>query len=104
MLAVVAPGRSSLFPELPTMGEQGVGGMDIESWVGWFGPAGMAAATVARLSAAINEVLKRPDVREQYRLGGAEAKGTTPEQFAGIVRGTYEQWGSMLQKIGFTKL
>jgi tripartite-type tricarboxylate transporter receptor subunit TctC len=104
MLAVVAPKRSSLFPDLPTMGEQGVSGMDIESWVGWFGPAGMAPATVARLGAAINEVLKKPEVREQYRLGGAEAKGTTPEQFAAIVRGTYDQWGSMLQKIGFTKL
>jgi len=101
---VVAPRRSSLFPDLPTMGEQGVNGVDIESWVGWFGPAGIPPATVARLNAAINEVLNTAAVREEYRAGGAEAKGSTPEQFAGIVRGTYEQWGSMLQKIGFTKL
>jgi tripartite-type tricarboxylate transporter receptor subunit TctC len=104
LLAVVAPKRSALFPDLPTMGEQGVSGVDIESWVGWFGPAGMQPATVAKLNEAINRVLKMPQVREQYHLGGAEAKGTSPEEFAAIVRGTYDQWGSTLQKIGFTKL
>ncbi len=104
LLAVVAPKRSSLFPDLPTMGEQGVSGVDIESWVGWFGPAGMAPATVARLGTAIGEVLKKSQLREQFRQGGAEPRGSTPEQFAGIVRGSYEQWGSMLQKVGFAKL
>jgi tripartite-type tricarboxylate transporter receptor subunit TctC len=78
--------------------------MDIDSWVGWFGPAGMAPSTVKRLNDGINQVLKLPQLREDYRAGGAEAQGSTPEQFAGIVRGTYDQWGTMLQKIGFTKL
>jgi len=104
MLAVVSAKRSPLFPDLPTMGEQGVSGVDIDSWVGWFGPAGMAPSTVQRLNEAINQVLRLPQLREEYRQGGAEAQGSTPEQFAGIVRGTYDQWGSMLQKIGFTKL
>ncbi|NML43390.1 tripartite tricarboxylate transporter substrate binding protein [Ramlibacter sp. G-1-2-2] len=104
MLAVVSAKRSPLFPDLPTMGEQGVSGVDIDSWVGWFGPAGMAPSTVKRLNEAINQVLKLPQLREEYKQGGAEAQGSTPEQFAGIVHGTYDQWGSMLQKIGFTKL
>jgi tripartite-type tricarboxylate transporter receptor subunit TctC len=103
MLAVVAPNRSSLFPDLPTMGQEGVSGVDIESWVGYFGPAGMPAPVVARLNAAINEALKMPKVREDYRQGGAEAKGSTPEEFAAIVRNTYDQWGRTLQQVGFTK-
>jgi tripartite-type tricarboxylate transporter receptor subunit TctC len=104
MLAVVAPRRSPLFPDLPTMAEQGVTGVDIESWVGWFGPAGMPPAVVARLNEAINQALKLPRVRDDYRLGGAEAHGSTPEQFAAMVRDTYNQWGRVLQQIGFTKL
>jgi tripartite-type tricarboxylate transporter receptor subunit TctC len=104
MLAVVGAKRSGLFPELPTMGEQGVSGMDIESWVGYFGPAGMAPQTVAKLNDAIGQALRSPKVREDYRQGGAEAQGSTPEQFAAIVRDTYNQWGKMLDKIGFTKL
>jgi tripartite-type tricarboxylate transporter receptor subunit TctC len=104
MLAVVAPKRSALFPDLPTMGEQGISGVDIESWVGYFGPAGMAPATVAKLNQAINQVLKTPKIREEYLQGGAEAKGSTPEQFGSLVKDTYQQWGGMLERIGFKKI
>ena len=104
MLAVVGAKRSPLFPDLPTMAEQGVSGMDIDSWVGYFGPAGMAPATVQRLNASINQVLKMPKVQKDYELAGAEAQGSTPEGFGKILRTTYDQWGGMLEKIGFTKL
>lgn len=104
MLAVVAHKRSALFPDLPTMAEQGVTGVDIESWVGYFGPAGMPAPVVARLSEAIGQVLRMPKVREEYRIGGAEASPSTPEEFAAVLRGTYDQWGRTLDHIGFTKI
>lgn len=103
MLAVVAPKRSNLFPDLPTMGEQGMGGVDIESWVGYFGPAGMAPQTVAKLNAALAQALNTPRVREEYRQAGAEAHPSSPEQFAAVVRETYNQWGKMLQQIGYRK-
>jgi tripartite-type tricarboxylate transporter receptor subunit TctC len=103
MLAVIAPKRSPLFPDLPTMGEQGVAGMDIESWIGYFGPAGMAPQTVARLNAVIGQVLNMTKVREEYRMGGVEAQASSPEQFAALVRDSYTQWGRMLAQIGFKK-
>jgi tripartite-type tricarboxylate transporter receptor subunit TctC len=104
MLAVVGAKRSPLFPDLPTMAEQGVSGVDIDSWVGWFGPANMPPQVVARLNDAINRVLKMPKVQEDFRNAGAEAKGSTPAEFAATVRDTYDQWGRMLAHIGFTKL
>jgi tripartite-type tricarboxylate transporter receptor subunit TctC len=104
MLAVVAPKRSPLFPELPTMGEQGVAGVDIESWVGYFGPAGLPAPVVARLNTAIGEALKVPKLREDYRAGGAEAQGSSPGQFAAMLRETYNAWGTALQQVGFGKM
>lgn len=103
MLAVVAPKRSALFPDLPTMGEQGVTGVDIESWVGFFGPAGMAPQTVARINEVVGQVLKLPRVRDDFRNGGGEARSSTPEQFATLVRDSYDQWGRMLAQIGFRK-
>lgn len=104
LLAVVGARRSPLFPELPTMAEQGVGGVDIDSWVGWFGPAGLPPPVVARLNDAINRALKLPQVQADFRVAGAEAKGSTPAEFGAILRESYDQWGRMLAQIGFTKL
>ncbi|MDB5874845.1 MAG: tripartite tricarboxylate transporter substrate binding protein [Ramlibacter sp.] len=103
MMAVVAPKRSSLFPELPTMAEQGVGNMDIDSWIGFFGPAGMAPQTVAKLNDALSQALKTAKVRDDFRSGGVEAQTSTPEQFGAIVRDSYNQWGRVLAQIGFKK-
>ncbi len=103
MLAVVAHKRSALFPDLPTMSEQGVTGVDIESWTGYFGPAGMPPQTVTRLNEVLNKVLSQPRLREDFRAGGFEAQPSTPEQFAAIVRDTYNQWGRVLAQFGFKK-
>lgn len=103
MIAAVAPKRSQLFPDLPTMGEQGITGVDIESWIGFFGPAGMAPQTVAKLSDALGQVLKMPKMRDDFRNGGVEAKWAGPEEFAGIVRESYQLWGRTLAQVGFKK-
>jgi tripartite-type tricarboxylate transporter receptor subunit TctC len=103
MIAAVAPKRSLLFPELPTMSEQGIVGVDIESWIGFFGPAGMAPPTVARLSEAIGQVLKMPKLQEDFHAGGVEARWVGSEKFAGTVRDSYQLWSRALAQIGFKK-
>lgn len=103
MMAVVAPKRSPLFPDLPTMAEQGVANMDIESWVGFFAPANTPAPVIARLNDAIAQALKTPKVREDFNAGGVEPQASTPEQFAATVRNSYNQWGRLLTQIGYKK-
>jgi len=103
MLAAVAPRRSPLFPDLPTMGEQGISGIDIESWIGFVGPAGMDPKVTARLSEAISQVLAMPKVREDFRIGGVEAKWLGPQEFAGAIRASYQLWDKALSGIGFQK-
>ena len=103
LLAVVARERSALFPDLPTMGEQGVPGMDIDSWIGCFGPAGMAPQTVDRLNHAIAEALQAPTLRMDFELGGVEARGSTPQGLADTLRATYTLWKQMLARIDFKK-
>jgi tripartite-type tricarboxylate transporter receptor subunit TctC len=103
LIGAVAPRRSALFPELPTMKEQGIANIDIESWIGFVGPAGMEPQTVAKLSDAVNQVLKAPKMRDDFRAGGVEPKWAGPEEFSGAVRESYNLWAKTLANIGFRK-
>ena len=103
MIAAVAPKRSALFPDLATMSEQGIAGVDIESWIGFVGPAGLPPATTKKLSDGIAQVLAMPKVRDDFRTGGVEAKWLSPEDFATAIRSSYQLWASALANIGFKK-
>ncbi|MFO1296470.1 MAG: tripartite tricarboxylate transporter substrate binding protein [Rubrivivax sp.] len=103
MIAAVAPARSALFPDLATMSEQGISGVDIGSWIGFVGPAGMDAKTTARLSEAIGQVLANPKVREEFRTGGVEAQWLGPQDFAGTIRDSYQRWEKAMAAIGYIK-
>lgn len=103
MIAAVAPKRSALFPDLATMAEQGIAGVDIESWIGFVGPAGMEPATVAKLNDAIGQVVKTPKIKEDFRVGGVEAMAATPQQFAAMIRESYNLWGKTVAAIGLVK-
>jgi tripartite-type tricarboxylate transporter receptor subunit TctC len=103
MLAAVAPARSALFPELATMSEQGISGVDIGSWIGFVGPAGLDPKTTARLSEAIAQVLAMPKVREEFVAGGVEAQWLGPQEFAGAIRESYQRWERALAAVGHVK-
>jgi tripartite-type tricarboxylate transporter receptor subunit TctC len=103
LIGAVAPRRSGLFPDLPTMKEQGIANIDIESWIGLVGPAGMDPQTTAKLSNAVAEVMKMPKVRDDFRAGGVEPKWAGPEEFAGSVRESYNLWARTLSNIGYKK-
>ncbi len=103
IIAVAAPTRIEVLPDVPTMTEAGVPGLDLPSWLGFYGPAKMPASVVHALNAALVQVLAMPDVKEFYRQGGYEAGGSTPEEFAQLTRATYDRWGILVQQIGFKK-
>lgn len=103
MLAVAAPKRSTMLPDVPTMTEQGVSGVDMPSWLGFFGPARMPAPVVARLNGALAQVLAMPATRDFFRQGAYEAESSSPAQLAELTRATYDQWGDMIRKLGLVK-
>ena len=80
-LAVNAPKRSALMPEVPTLAEAGLPGFDRYTWFGMFAPAGTPRDIVARVQADVVAALKAPDLRERFTAVGAEPVGSTPEQF-----------------------
>lgn len=103
IIAVAAGARIPALPDVPTFKEQGVSGLDLPSWLGFYAPANMPAPVLAKLNAALVQVLAMPQVREFYRNGGYEAGGSTPKEFANITRATYDKWGEMVKQVGLAK-
>ncbi|MGH8705982.1 MAG: Bug family tripartite tricarboxylate transporter substrate binding protein [Burkholderiales bacterium] len=98
-LAVTGPKRWPLFPDLPTFAEQGHS-LDIAGWNGIMAPVGTPKAILERVSAEINKVIQSPEGREQMLKFGLLATGTTPEEFAEIIRRDTPRWGEVIRKAG----
>lgn len=102
-LGVVAEKRSKFLPDLPTLTEQGLKGIDLAGWIGWYGPAGMQAETVRRINAAIVKALAAPDVKAGIEKGAYEPATSTPEELAAITRDAYERWSKVIQDLGMAR-
>ncbi len=86
-LAVTTEKRTALAPDLPTLAELGVPGIDTAVRVGMYAPAGTPKNVVAKLNAEVNRILQEPSTREQLEKLGAETYGSnTPEQHEAIIR------------------
>lgn len=103
LLGVVAPRRSDLFPELKTMSELGIQGMDIDTSLGLLGPAGMAPPVVARIADAARTVIGLPQVRTDFRTGGVEPLWAGPADYAQTLRDAHTGWGKLLAAVGYKR-
>ncbi len=84
-LAVAAPKRVSVRPDVPTAAEAGVAGLEISEWGALFAPAGTPQDVIARLHAALVDALAESEVRERLRQLAAEPVGNPPDAFAAQV-------------------
>ena len=103
IIAVAAPERSPFLPDVPTLAEQGVKDVDITSFLGWFGPKGMAPDVVAKLNAALKQAIAQPSVQDFFKTGAYTAEASTPEELAREVKDAYARWGALVKKIGLEK-
>jgi tripartite-type tricarboxylate transporter receptor subunit TctC len=85
-LAVTTAKRSSLLPQVPTLAESGVPHFDASTTLGLVLPGGAEPALVTRLNAALNKVLQRPAVREQFGRLGAETREGSAAEYAEFIR------------------
>jgi len=100
-LAVATPKRMSVLPDVPTLAEAGVPGIEIEIWCGLFAPKGTPREIVMRLNAEVNRALEMADVRARIAPGGiGETKGGTPEQFEKFIRGELAKWAKAVKDSG----
>ena len=96
-MAVSTAKRSELVPDLPSMEEAGIPNFDINSWNGYFGPAGMPPEIVKTLNTTINEIVNDPDTKARLAALGFDAFSGTPEDFARFVQEQYVLWGDLIK-------
>jgi tripartite-type tricarboxylate transporter receptor subunit TctC len=99
-LAVSGARRSPGFPDLPTIAEAGVPGYEAGTWTGVIAPAGLPAAVLARLNAAVNEAIRSPIFTERFAIIGDEPAGGTPQDFADTIKRDSARWGDVVRRSG----
>mgnify|MGYP001374550091 CR=1 FL=1 len=99
-LAVLDTQRSPLLPDVPTAAEQGVEGMDLPIWGGFFVPAGTPAPIVARLSAEIGKALQDPGVRERLTAAGNAVVYRDSAEFREVVAADVALWPKVVEQTG----
>ncbi|WP_442863136.1 Bug family tripartite tricarboxylate transporter substrate binding protein [Calidifontimicrobium sp. SYSU G02091] len=95
-LAITADRRSPLLPDVPTLKESGIAGVDVYSWQAMAGPRGMPAELKNRLRAAIATALGDAAIRPKLLELGFEIVASTPEQFAAFQAAEYVRWQKLI--------
>jgi tripartite-type tricarboxylate transporter receptor subunit TctC len=99
-LAVMAPQRTPLLPDVPTFEEAGIRDLGIVPWAGIVGPAGMPDGTVDALSEAFSTAMERPDVRDRAAaLGFSLAPARAPD-FAALIREQHAVYRRVIREVG----
>jgi tripartite-type tricarboxylate transporter receptor subunit TctC len=99
-LAVTGLRRSPELPDIPTVDESGVPGYEVSPWYGLLAPAVTPRAIVARLAGETARIVRAVDTREKLALQGAEAAGTTPEEYAEVIRADTATWTRVIANAG----
>ena len=99
-LAVLAPQRSSLMPDVPTMKEAGVDDVEVPVWYALLGPAALPREIVKTLGDATARAAKAPDLSQKLVEQGAEPVGNSPEEFGKLLRAEVTRWAEVVRISG----
>ncbi|HEY2136839.1 MAG TPA: tripartite tricarboxylate transporter substrate binding protein [Xanthobacteraceae bacterium] len=95
VLAVTSPARMPSLPDLPTMAEAGIPGMEVVSWSGFLAPAGTPPAIATRLQNAIRKILQDDEIRDRLQALELEPVGSTSEEFGRTIAKDIEKWSAV---------
>jgi len=99
-LAITRLVRSALLPDLPTFDESGLTGFEVESWAGFFAPAGTPGEIVTRLNREMRKIIDDPKVKAQIANIGFEAFSSTPEELGEFVKAQLVKSAKMIKEAG----
>jgi 2-methylaconitate cis-trans-isomerase PrpF/tripartite-type tricarboxylate transporter receptor subunit TctC len=99
-LAVAGPRRLDALPDLPTLHESGIAGVDVTQWYGVFAPAKTPAAVVDELNAALNDVLARADAVRLIAAQGIDVVPGSPSDLARLVDSELATWRRVVAEAG----
>ena len=95
-LAIAGPKRSASLPDVPTLAEAGVEGVDVTQWYGIFAPAKTPKTIVEKLNKALNQVLADKELIKKIEGAGADVESSTPEQLRTLVAAEFKKWKSVV--------
>jgi tripartite-type tricarboxylate transporter receptor subunit TctC len=101
-LAVAGPKRSALLPDVPTLKEAGVDGVDVLQWYGVFAPAKTPKAVVEQINKALNQVLSDKDIEKRIEDHGADVQTSTPAELGNLVKSELTKWKGVVQRAKLT--
>ncbi|HAX18996.1 MAG TPA: 4-oxalomesaconate tautomerase [Hydrogenophaga sp.] len=99
-LAVAGPTRLPALPDVPTLQEAGVTGVEMTQWYALFAPAKTPPAVVRQLNTALNGVLKDPEIVARMEADGAQVQTSTPGQLHDLLMTESERWHGVVRQAG----
>ena len=101
-IGVTGPDRLAALPDVPTLAEQGIAGVDVSSWWGFVGPAGLPDGVVATLNKAVHDALSEPDLKAALdKMGIAPSPGSAAAFGAHIAQES-ARWRAIVARTGLS--
>jgi len=99
-IAITSPTRSSVVPDVPTIKETVLPNFDMESWIGFYAPAGTPQPIVERLAGEIGKVLALPAVKERLAQLGVDIRPLAGADFSAFTKSEVEKWTRFVHEAG----
>jgi tripartite-type tricarboxylate transporter receptor subunit TctC len=100
VLGTTGARRSTLHPDVPTLAEAGITGVDMEPWYGIAAPAGLPARIVERLNRETVAILTGAGLRERFVADGLEPRAGPPAEFEARIKSDVPLWTQILKDAG----
>jgi len=99
-LAVTSPQRSALAPEIPTLIESGVTGVNVPSWYTLVVPARTPRGAADRLRGELKRIAANAEFREQIGRQAIEARSLAPNEWTAFIKAELDKWGKVVRTVG----
>jgi tripartite-type tricarboxylate transporter receptor subunit TctC len=94
----LTPKRLPELPDVQTLQEAGISGVQLTSWFAVIGPAGLPAEVQQRLNREVVALLARPEVAERIAKGGNTPRSSSPEELGTLIASTFRQWKEVAER------
>jgi tripartite-type tricarboxylate transporter receptor subunit TctC len=97
-LAVTSKERAKKYPDVPTLDEAGVKGYEVNTWIGFFAPAGTPKEAAVAIENAIKEAAAMPEVRARFETTGAVVRSGSAEELRQLLAADVAKWAKLVKE------